>query len=87
MIQYPSLKRWRVCRFVRRFPDLDAANAYARQHGPRFVHVMPESGGEASAWALVAHCERESTAHKELARLEDGAPPGASYAVLRSDEP
>jgi len=83
MIQYASLKPWRVCRFERRLTNLAEANTYAAQHASRFVHVLPESKGEATAWAIVAHCERESTAREELARLQSGAPPGVSYAVLR----
>jgi len=53
--QFTNLKPWRVCRLIRRFDDLESANGYAIAHGARFVHVMPEANGEASAWELEAH--------------------------------
>lgn len=80
--QFTNLKRWRVCRLVRRFDDLGSANAYAIAHGARFVHVMPEGNGEASAWELECHAEREETARARLAELEAHAPPGVRFAVF-----
>lgn len=81
--QFASLKPWRVCRLKRRFADLASANAYALAHGARFMHVMPESNGEASAWELEYHAEREDTARARLAELEIDAPPGVQFAVFR----
>ena len=81
--QFDSLKLWRVCRLIRCFADLASANAYAASHGARFVHVMPEAGGEASAWELEYHCEREDTARARLAELQAHAPLGVLYAAFR----
>ena len=78
---FDQLKPWRVCRALNWFADLASANAFAAQHRARFVHVMPESTG-ASAWELVAHCEREATARDRLAELQADAPPGVRYAVF-----
>lgn len=81
--QFESLKPWRVCRLKQRFMDLASANAYAAAHGARFIHVMPEANGEASAWELEYHCEREDTARALLAELEANARPGLVYSVFR----
>ena len=81
--QFESLKPWRVCRLKQRFMDLASANAYAAAHGARFIHVMPEANGEASAWELEYHCEREHTARARLAELDAYAPPGVRFAVFR----
>lgn len=81
--QFTSLNPWRVCRLAQRFPDLASANAYSTAHSARFVHVMPEANGEASAWELEYHCEREHTARARLAELECCAPRGVVYAVFR----
>lgn len=81
--QFANLKPWRVCRFKQRFADLASANAYAAAHSARFIHVMPEANGEASAWELENHAEREDTARARLAELEAFAPPGVLYAIFR----
>lgn len=81
--QFTNLKPWRVYRLIRHFDDLGSANAYAAAHGTRFVQVMPEANGEASAWKLEYHCEREDTARARLTELEAHAPPGVMYAVYR----
>lgn len=81
--QFPNLKPWRVCRFKQQFADLASANAYAATHGARFIHVMPEANGEATAWESEHHAEREETARARLADLEAYAPPGVLYAVFR----
>ena len=73
-LRFDHLKPWRVCRLKRRFVDLDSANAYAAAHGARFVHVTPEANGEAAAWELEYHCERELTARCKLADLQSLMP-------------
>jgi hypothetical protein len=82
-LQFDHLKPWRVCRLKQRFMDLASANAYAVAHGARFIHVMPEGNGAASAWELECYCEREDTARARLAELEAYAPPGVVYAAFR----
>ena len=72
--RFDHLKPWRVCRLKQRFVDLESANAYAAGHGARFVHVTPEANGEAAAWELEYHCEREATARCKLAELHDSMP-------------
>lgn len=81
--RFYSLKPWRVCRLTQRFPNLASANAYAAAYGARFVHVTAESNGEAAAWELEYHAEREDTARARLAELEATAPAGVLYAVIR----
>lgn len=81
--QFANLKPWRVCRLIRRFNDLGSANAYATAFDARFVHIMPEANGEASAWELEYHCEREHTARARLAELDACAPPNVRFAVFR----